>query len=52
MIEHTRSLPTHWDLEADVVVAGFGAAGFFRHATSNPLRAVAAYEPGEGGKIV
>jgi hypothetical protein len=28
MIEHTRSLPTHWDLEADVVVAGFGAAGF------------------------
>ena len=27
MIEHARSLPAHWDLEADVVVAGFGAAG-------------------------
>ena len=26
MIEHARSLPSHWDLGADVVVARFGAA--------------------------
>jgi hypothetical protein len=52
MIEHTRSLPIHWDLEADVVVAGFGAAGFSGTQRLIPLRAVAANEPGEGGKIV
>jgi hypothetical protein len=51
MIEQELLVPHRWGIETDVIVAGSGRPGF-PAATSAPLRAVAAYEPGEGGKIV
>jgi hypothetical protein len=51
MIEQEPVVPHWWDIETDVVVARFGRR-VFPDATSDRLRDVAAYEPGEGGKIV
>jgi succinate dehydrogenase/fumarate reductase flavoprotein subunit len=39
MIEHAPSLPSYWDIEADVVVAGFGAAGFAACVAAHDLGA-------------
>ncbi|MBV9251012.1 MAG: hypothetical protein JO227_17410 [Acetobacteraceae bacterium] len=52
MIEQVPLVPYQWEIETDVVVAGFRAAGFSGDVTSDPVRVVAAYEPSEGGKIV
>jgi succinate dehydrogenase/fumarate reductase flavoprotein subunit len=37
MIEHAPSVPHRWDIETDVVVAGFGAAGFAASVTAHDL---------------
>jgi hypothetical protein len=50
MIEQEPLVPLQWDIETDVVVARLVTGG--RHTASDPLRAVAAHEPGEGGKII
>ena len=39
MIEHEPSVPHQWDIETDVVVAGFGAAGFAASVTAHDLGA-------------
>ncbi len=39
MIEHEPSAPERWDVEADVVVAGFGAAGFAASVAAHDLGA-------------
>jgi succinate dehydrogenase/fumarate reductase flavoprotein subunit len=39
MIEHAPSAPSQWDIETDVVVAGFGAAGFAASVTAHDLGA-------------
>jgi succinate dehydrogenase/fumarate reductase flavoprotein subunit len=39
MTTHAPSLPDRWDIEADVVVAGFGAAGFAASVTAHDLGA-------------
>jgi succinate dehydrogenase/fumarate reductase flavoprotein subunit len=38
-MEHGASLPQHWDVEADVVVVGFGAAGMAAAVTAHDLGA-------------
>ena len=52
MIEQKSLVPHQWDIETGVVGAGFGAAGFSGTQRLIPLRAIAAYEPGEGGNIM
>jgi succinate dehydrogenase/fumarate reductase flavoprotein subunit len=37
--KHAPSVPAQWDVEADVVVAGFGAAGFAASITAHDLGA-------------
>src|SRR2546421_4307783 len=39
MMEHVPSVPDQWDVEADVVVVGFGAAGFAASVTTHDLGA-------------
>src|SRR3954454_19595498 len=39
MMEHVPSVPDQWDVEADVVVVGFGAAGFAAAVTAHDLGA-------------
>ncbi len=39
LMEHRPSVPRHWDLEADVVVVGFGAAGVAASVTAHDLGA-------------
>src|SRR5947208_7675397 len=39
MMEHVPSAPREWDVEADVVVVGFGAAGFAASVTAHDLEA-------------
>ena len=39
MTERAPSVPDRWDVEADVVVAGFGAAGFAASVTAHDLGA-------------
>jgi succinate dehydrogenase/fumarate reductase flavoprotein subunit len=38
-MKHTPSVPDHWDVEADVVVVGFGAAGAATSVTAHELGA-------------
>ncbi len=38
-MEHQSSVPHHWDVEADVVVVGFGAAGVATAVTAHDLGA-------------
>src|SRR5215831_16111079 len=38
-MEHAPSLPLDWDVEADVVVVGFGAAGVATSVTAHDLGA-------------
>src|SRR6202047_3934152 len=38
-MEHQPSVPLEWDLEADVVVVGFGAAGVATAVTAHDLGA-------------
>jgi succinate dehydrogenase/fumarate reductase flavoprotein subunit len=38
-MQHAPSLPPQWDVEADVVVVGFGAAGFATAVTAHDLGA-------------
>src|SRR4029077_1298078 len=37
--EYQSSMPHNWDVEADVVVVGFGAAGFAASVTAHDLGA-------------
>src|SRR5262249_52643916 len=39
MSEHAPSAPREWDVETDVVVAGFGAAGFAASVSAHDLGA-------------
>src|SRR6266480_2515959 len=39
MMEHVPSVPDQWDVEADVVVVGFGAAGVAASVTAHDLGA-------------
>src|ERR1700730_14027542 len=39
MMEQAPSVPRQWDVEADVVVVGFGAAGFAASVTAHDLGA-------------
>jgi len=39
MKKHAHSVPPRWDIEADVVVAGFGAAGFASSVSAHDLGA-------------
>ncbi len=36
-MEHALSVPRHWDVEADVVIVGFGAAGVAASVTAHDL---------------
>ena len=38
-MEHVPLAPREWDVEADVVVVGFGAAGFAASVTAHDLEA-------------
>jgi hypothetical protein len=50
MIEQEPLVPYQSDIETDVIVARLGRR-VFPAATSDLLRAVAAYEPGQRGKM-
>src|SRR5947208_5074014 len=39
MMQHGPGMPRNWDAEADVVVAGIGAAGFAASVTAHDLGA-------------
>ena len=39
MTQHFQPVPTAWDVEADVVVVGFGAAGMAAAVTAHELGA-------------
>src|SRR6516225_6138590 len=39
MIEHAPSVPRQWDVETDIVVVGFGGAGFATSVTAHDLGA-------------
>ena len=48
MIEQEPLVPHQWDIETDVVVAMFGAAGFAASVTAHDLGAKAVRAAGEG----